>query len=218
MSTTTKQLTVVLARTWWAFSLRGLLAIAFGACVFVYPGIAVATLVLLFGAYCLADGVLGVWSAVKGRREHAAGGGLLIWGLVGVGIGILTLLAPDMSALAFAFYMAIWAVSTGVLQIMIALRLLREIKGECLLLFAGLASVAFGIRVMAQPAAGALALLRPVAEYAVALGVLLAALAFRVRAAARALESSGNSTNATNPTNPTNRADLLNPPSHRGTA
>lgn len=186
MSIATKQLTVVLARTWWALLLRGLIAIAFGVFVWVYSGLSLATLVWLFGAYSLADGSLGVWSAIRGRREHAAGGGLLIWGLVDIGVGILTLVAPGMTALALALYMAVWAVSTGVLEIMIALRLLREQKGEWLLLLAGLASVVLGIVVMAQPTAGALALFWLIAGYAAVLGVLLAALAFRVRAAARA--------------------------------
>ncbi|MCX6094012.1 MAG: DUF308 domain-containing protein, partial [Candidatus Bipolaricaulota bacterium] len=173
---------------WWVLLLRGLIAIAFGVFVWVYPGLSLATLVLLFGSYCLADGVLGVWSAIKGRKEHAAGGGLLLWGLVGIGVGILTLVAPGVTALALVFYMAVWAVSTGVLEIMIALRLLREIKGECLLLLAGLASVVFGILVMAQPAAHALTLLWLIAAYAAVLGVLLAVLALRIRAFARALE------------------------------
>jgi uncharacterized membrane protein HdeD (DUF308 family) len=186
MSIATKQLTVVLARTWWALLLRGLIAIAFGVFAWVYPGLSLATLVWLFGSYCLVDGALSVWSAIRGRREHAAGGGLLIWGLVDIGVGILTLVAPGMTALALALYMAVWAVSTGVLEIMIALRLLREQKGEWLLLLAGLASVVLGIVVMAQPAAGALALFWLIAGYAAVLGVLLAALAFRVRAAARA--------------------------------
>jgi uncharacterized membrane protein HdeD (DUF308 family) len=185
MSIAAKQLTIVLSRTWWALLLRGIIAVAFGAVVWVYPGLSVATLVVFFGSYCLVDGALGVWSAIKGRKEHAAGGGLLIWGLVDIGVGILTLVAPGMTAPALAFYIAIWAVSTGVAEIMIALRLLRERKGEWLLLLAGLASEVFGILVMAQPTAGAFTLLWLIVAYAAVLGVLLAALAFRVRAAAR---------------------------------
>ncbi len=195
MSIAGKKLTDVLSRTWWALLLRGLIAIGFGASVCVYPGLSLASLVLLFGAYSLADGSLGAWSAIRGRKEHAAGGGLLIWGLVGIGVGILTLLAPDMTTLALAFYMAIWAISTGVLEIMIALRLLREIKGEWMLLLAGLASEVFGIVVMAQPTAGALALLWLIAAYAAVLGILLAALALRIRAVARALEQQSKRTN-----------------------
>ncbi len=189
VSVASKQLTVVLARTWCALLLRGLIAIAFGVFVWVYPGLSLAKLVVFFGSYCLVDGALGVWSAIRGRREHAAGGGLLIWGLVGIGVGILMLVAPGMTALALAFYIAVWAVSTGVLEIMIALRLLREQNGDWLLLLAGLASVILGIVVMAQPATGALALLWLIAGYAAVLGMLLAALALRVRAAARALVS-----------------------------
>ena len=182
-----KQLTVVLARTWWAVLLRGLIAAALGGLVLAAPGISLATLALSLGSYCIADGILSAWSAIRGRREHAAGGGLLLGGLLGIGVGILTLVVSGATPLSLAFSIAVWAVSTGAVEVMVALRLLREIRGEWLLLLAGLASLGLGVLVMARPAAGALALRMPIAIYALALGILLTTLAFRVRAAARSL-------------------------------
>jgi uncharacterized membrane protein HdeD (DUF308 family) len=95
---------------------------------------------------------------------------------------VLTFLAPALTALALLFYIAIWAIATGVLEIVAAIRLRKEIENEWMLIVAGLASVVFGVLLMAQPAAGALALLWLIASYAIFFGVLLVILAFKVRA------------------------------------
>ena len=136
---------------------------------------------LLFGAYSMADGVLGVWTAVAGRKEREHWWVLLLEGLVGIGVGLLTLFAPGVTTLALLFYIAIWAVATGVLEIVAAIRLRKEIEGEWLLVLGGLVSVGFGVLLMAQPGAGALAVLWLIAAYAVAFGVVLVILSFKAR-------------------------------------
>jgi uncharacterized membrane protein HdeD (DUF308 family) len=176
------QLVNILSRTWWLLLLRGLAAIAFGTLTWFRPGISLAALVLLFGVYALADGVLGVGTAISGRKEHEHWWVLLLWGLVSIGVGVLALLAPGVTALALLFYIAIWAIAAGVLEIVAAVRLRKEIEGEWLLLLGGLVSVAFGLILMARPAEGALALLWLIAGFAVIFGALLVVLAFRVRA------------------------------------
>jgi uncharacterized membrane protein HdeD (DUF308 family) len=179
MNTVEKQLSIILSRNWWVLLLRGLIAIAFGVLTWLLPGITLVMLVLLFGIYALADGILGVWTSIARRTEHRWL--LLLWGLIGIGVGILTFLVPGVTALALLFYIAIWAIATGVLEIVAAIRLRREIKGEWLLILGGLASVVFGALLMVQPAAGALALLWLIATYAVIFGVLLVILAFKAR-------------------------------------
>jgi uncharacterized membrane protein HdeD (DUF308 family) len=175
----------ILSRGWWMLLLRGLVAIAFGVLTWMQPGISLAALVLLFGAFALADGLLGVWTAVTGRKEHENWGLLLLGGLVGIGIGLLTFLAPGLTALALLFYIAIWAIATGVLEIAAAIRLRKEIQGEWLLILGGLASVAFGLMLIGRPGAGALAVLWLIAAYAVAFGLILVLLAFKVRGLAQ---------------------------------
>ncbi|MDD4903332.1 MAG: HdeD family acid-resistance protein [Candidatus Bipolaricaulis sp.] len=187
---TGKDLVSVLGRSWWTFLLRGLVAIAFGILAWVCPEISLRILVRLFGAYVLADGAFGVCAAALGRKEHAAGGALLLWGLLGVGVGILTFFTPGVTSLALLFYIAVWAVSTGVLEIMTALRLRKEIRGEFLLLLCGLLSVALGVALMAQPATGALALLWLIGSFVAAVGILLVILSFEVRAFRRARSQS----------------------------
>jgi uncharacterized membrane protein HdeD (DUF308 family) len=184
------QLAAILSRNWWVLLLRGIVAIVFGVLTWLLPGISLAALVLLFGAYSMVDGILGAWTAIAGRKEHEHWWVLLLEGLVGIGVGILTLFAPGVTALALLFYIAIWAIATGVLEIVAAIRLRKEIEGEWLLVLGGLASVAFGVLLMARPGAGALAVLWIIAAYAVVFGVILVVLAFKARSFARALERS----------------------------
>jgi uncharacterized membrane protein HdeD (DUF308 family) len=181
MSLVEKKLAAILHRTWWVLLLRGLAAIAFGLFTWSRPGISLATLVLLFGAYTLADGILGVWTAISGRSEHESWWLMLLGGLVGIGVGLLTFSAPGLTAVVLLFYIAIWAISTGVLGIVAAIRLRKEIQGEWLLVLGGLASVLFGALLVARPGAGALAVMGLIAGYAVVFGVLLVILAFKAR-------------------------------------
>jgi uncharacterized membrane protein HdeD (DUF308 family) len=176
-----------LSRSWWMLLLRGLVAIAFGVLTFARPGITLATLVLVFGAFALADGVLGAWTALTHRQDGENRWLLLLGGLVGIGVGLLTLRAPGITALALLFYIAIWAIATGVLEIVTAIRLRHEIQGEWLLVLAGLCSVAFGVLLMMRPDTGALTVLWLIGTYAVVFGVLLLMLSFRVRGLAKAV-------------------------------
>lgn len=186
----TDNLATILSRNWWVLLLRGLAAIAFGVVAGFQPGLSLASLVLLFGAYSMADGILGVWTAVVGRKEREHWWLLLLEGVVGIGAGLLTLFAPGVTALALVFYMAIWAIAKGVLEIAAAIRLRREIAGEWLLILGGLASVAFGALLLVHPGAGALAVLWLIAAYAAAFGALLVILSFEARGFARQLARS----------------------------
>jgi uncharacterized membrane protein HdeD (DUF308 family) len=171
----------LLRRGWWLLLLRGLVSIAFGIVVWARPAISLAALVLLFGAYCLVDGVFAAWTAIAGDKASEYRWFLLLEGLLGIGVGIMAFIAPGITALALLFYIAIWAIATGVLEIVAAIRLRREIDNEWWLLLAGLASVAFGFILAARPGAGALALLWLIGSYAIVFGVLLLILAFKVR-------------------------------------
>jgi len=176
-----KHLARILFRNWWLLLLRGIAAIAFGVLTWAMPQASLAALVLLFGVYALVDGALAVATAIAAPGGSEQRWLVALWGLVGIGAGVITFLAPDVTALALLFYIAIWAVATGVLQIAAAIRLRREIEGEWILGLAGLASVVFGVVLVAKPGAGALAVLWIIATYAVVFGILLVILAFKAR-------------------------------------
>lgn len=181
MSIVSQRLASIYSRTWWMLLLRGLAAIVFGILTWLQPAISLAALVLLFGAYSFVDGIFGTWAAIAGRKDHEHWWVLLLAGLLGIGVGILTFIAPGITALALLFYIAIWAIATGVLEIVAAIRLRKEIEGEWLLFLAGLASVVFGIFLAAQPGVGAIAVLWLIGSYAILFGALLVALAFKAR-------------------------------------
>jgi uncharacterized membrane protein HdeD (DUF308 family) len=171
----------ILSRSWWMTLLRGVLWIAFGVIIFTDPGVSLATLILLFGAFALADGIAMVIIAIGGRAEHENWFVWLLAGLASIGIGVLTFYNPGITALTLQLFIAMWAVSIGLLKIVGAIRLRKEIQGEFWLIAAGLLSVACGVMLVARPVAGALAVLWIIGGYAIAYGVTLAALAFRVR-------------------------------------
>jgi uncharacterized membrane protein HdeD (DUF308 family) len=179
----------VLARNWWVLMLRGIVAILFGILSFALPAISLAALVLLFGAYCLADGLMAAWTAVSNRRQQENGWLLLMGGLLGIGVGLLTIFQAAVTALALVFYVAIWAIGTGVVQVLTAIRLRQEIQNEWMLILAGLASLGLGALLLARPGPGALALLWLIASYAIVFGLLLVVLALEVRGVAKRIES-----------------------------
>jgi uncharacterized membrane protein HdeD (DUF308 family) len=175
----------VLARNWWALALRGLAAILFGVLAFAWPGITLFVLVLFFGAYMLVDGIFAIVAAVRAAGEEDRWWLLLIEGILGVLAGLVAFFWPGLTALALLYFIAAWAIVTGIMEIVAAIRLRQEIEGEWALGLSGLLSVIFGILLVVLPApAGLLSLVWLVGAYAVATGVLLLILAFRVRSEA----------------------------------
>jgi uncharacterized membrane protein HdeD (DUF308 family) len=181
MSIVEKRLATILSRNWWVLLVRGLIAITFGVLTWMRPGISLAALVLVFGAYALTDGVLAIWAAFAGRKEHEHWVVMLLGGFIGVGVGLLSFMSPGITALAVLFYIAVWAIAKGVLEIAVAIRLRKEIDNEWWLILGGAASVVFGLLLMSRPGEGALAVLWLIGTYAVIFGVLLVLLSFRVK-------------------------------------
>jgi uncharacterized membrane protein HdeD (DUF308 family) len=174
-----------LARNWWLILLRGLLAVAFGALLFSRPSYSVALLITFFGAYSLVDGVFSVFSAITQRKQREHWLLMLVGGLSGIAIGLITFYSPGITAMVLLFYIAIWSIMTGVSQIIMAVKLRAEIKGEFWLGLAGLVSVLFGVFLIYNPGAGILSVVWVLAAYAVLFGLLMIALALRVKGLAK---------------------------------
>jgi uncharacterized membrane protein HdeD (DUF308 family) len=174
-----------LGRNWWALALRGVAAILFGILAFAWPGITLFVLVLFFGAYMLVDGIFAIVAAVRAAGEEDRWWLLLIQGILGVLAGLVAIFWPGLTALALLYFIAAWAIVTGIMEIVAAIRLRREIEGEWALALSGALSVLFGVLLVVLPApAGLLSLVWLIGAYAVATGVLLLILAFRVRSEA----------------------------------
>jgi uncharacterized membrane protein HdeD (DUF308 family) len=166
----------LLSKYWWVLVIRGVIAIALGVFAFVWPLQTIAALVLVFGATALVDGIFAVVASIAGHRLTS-----YWWVLLGVGVGILTLFNPAITAVALLLYIAVWAVGIGVLQVIAAVRLRHDITGEWWLALGGLASVAFGVLLMWNPAGGALAVLWLIGSFALVWGVMLMLGGFDVR-------------------------------------
>jgi uncharacterized membrane protein HdeD (DUF308 family) len=173
---------ITLARNWWALLLRGICAVIFGILAFIWPGITLGALVLLWGAFALIDGILSIIAAVS-RREGSGipWWALLLEGVLGIAAGILTFIWPGITALMLLFLIAAWAILTGIFEIVAAIRVRKEIEGEWWLVLSGILSIVFGVLLVARPGAGALAVVWLIGAYALIFGVFLIALSFKLK-------------------------------------
>jgi len=169
-----------LAQHWWMFVLRGIAAILFGIAAFGWPHLTLAVLIILFGAYALVDGIFLTLSAITGWSRIEDPWLILLEGLIGIGIGVVTFHSPAITALGLLIYIAAWSLATGVLEIVAAMRLRKELAGEFWLLLSGILSIAFAIVLMWFPAAGALGLVWVIGAYAIGFGIMLIALGLKL--------------------------------------
>jgi uncharacterized membrane protein HdeD (DUF308 family) len=169
-----------LAGRWWALALRGLFAVLFGLLTFFIPGITLLTLVLMFGAYAILDGIFDIVSSTRSFGDHWS---LMIEGIIGIVIGILTFIWPGITATVLVYLIAFWAIFTGVLEIVAGIRLRKAITNELWLILMGILSLLFGVLILFFPGAGALALVLWIGAYFMVFGILLIILALRLRGA-----------------------------------
>jgi uncharacterized membrane protein HdeD (DUF308 family) len=170
-----------LTRNWWAVALRGVVAIIYGVLALVWPGLTLGILVLFFGAYMLMDGVFAIITAFSNRAGHNSWWVLLLEGLVGIVAGLVTFFNPGLATLVLLVVISFWAIVTGVLEIVAAIRLRKEIQDEWLLAFSGVASLALGVLLLIFPAAGALTIVWLIGVYAILFGAMFLSLGLRLR-------------------------------------
>ncbi len=172
---------VELARWWWTFIIRGIVAIAFGVLAFVSPGWGVAVLVALFAVWALVDGVTGVLTGIRSRGRDRSWWLSILEGIVGIVAGVFALVFPIEASGALVFIIAAWAIVSGIFQVVAAIRLREQIQGEFWLGLAGVGSILFGVVLYLFPAAGALSLVWLIGGFAIALGAFLLVLGWRLR-------------------------------------
>ena len=173
--------TVELARWWWTFILRGVLAIAFGVLAFFAPGLGIAVLVGLFAAWALIDGATNLVAGLRSRGRDRGWWLSILEGIVGIVAGVIALLFPVYAAEALVLIIGVWAIFTGVLEIVAAIRLREQITGELWMGLAGLASILYGVVLFLFPGVGVLSLVWLIGGFAIVFGAFLVALGWRLR-------------------------------------
>jgi uncharacterized membrane protein HdeD (DUF308 family) len=171
-----------LARNWWLLALRGVVGILFGIGAFVWPGATLAALVIVFGAYVFVDGIFAVVTGIGMRRQLSLWWLVVLEGVAGIVLGLLTFRSPDTTALVLLTIIAAWSIVTGIFEIVTALRIRTLIANEWLMILSGAVSIVFGVLLIAQPGAGEIAIVWLLGAYALLFGLLTLMFAFRLRA------------------------------------
>jgi uncharacterized membrane protein HdeD (DUF308 family) len=175
-------MTFQLSQNWWLILVRGILAVLFGILVLISPPLyALEVLVIIFGIYALVDGIVTLISCVTNRGQHKRWWVTVLEGIFGIALGAIALLYPLLASLALVLYFALWAIATGAFELIAAVELRKEIKGEWLLALSGVLSIVFGILVYVTPLIGMVIMVWLIGIYALLFGITLIGLSFRVR-------------------------------------
>jgi uncharacterized membrane protein HdeD (DUF308 family) len=180
-----------LTNFWWLIALRGMVSIIFAGIAFTNPKLAFEALVLLLGVFLLADGATAVYLGIRMRGHDDDWWGTLLEGALGLGLGIVTLINPELTAAGLVLVLAIWFLVTGVFEITTAIKLRKEINNEWLLGLAGVISIALGALMIINPNAGAVSIMWWLGFYAAAFGFLLLVLGLRMRRINKTLKEGG---------------------------
>ena len=170
-----------LADNWWTLVVRGVIAILFGIVAWIWPGLTVTTLTILFGAWLFVDGIFEIISAFANRDRVNSVWPLIIAGVINIIVGLIVLVWPGLSAIALMYMIAIWAILTGLLAIVTAIQLRKRIENEWAIGLTGAVSIIFGVLVMIFPGDGAVALVWVIGIWAIVIGIGLIADGFRLK-------------------------------------
>jgi uncharacterized membrane protein HdeD (DUF308 family) len=170
----------ILAKNWWAFAIRGVLGILFGLIAFWHPLVTILSLVIVFAAYAISDGVFAIIAAVRAARANERWWPFVLEGIVDIAVGVLAFMWPHITVLVFIIMIAIWAVITGVLMLSAAFRLGPD-RGRWWFVLGGIASLIWGVLLFTAPENGAVVLTWWIGAYAFVFGISMLIAAFRLR-------------------------------------
>jgi uncharacterized membrane protein HdeD (DUF308 family) len=167
-----------------SLAIRGVIAIAFGVVVLLNPSVSLATLVFLVAAFATVDGVASlVFAFISGGLPTSARLWLVLNGIAGIGVGVITVLQPGISELALLYVIGAWAIFLGAMELYAAISMQVETRFKVLLGVYGLISIAFGVILFVRPGTGALGVLSLISAYAIITGITLIAAAWDLRSA-----------------------------------
>lgn len=178
MSTMLQQAESQFTKLRWALGVNGALSVALGIVIIVWPSISLYSLVIVFGAFTLARGIVGLGSAIGGGSFDGRGW-LVVASLASIVVGVLVFLYTDMSALALLYVIGAYAIALGIITVGGAFWLPLDGSDRALVGLTGSVSILFGIVMFAKPGDGALVLLALIAAYALVTGIAEIVVAIR---------------------------------------
>lgn len=171
----------ILSKNWWTFLVRGIIAVIFGLAALIWPSLTIGTLVIVFGAYVVVDGIFAIVDGFTSRNSNDRWWVEILIGIAGIVAGGWAMAFPGLTAIGMMYFIAAWWLVTGVLQIILAIRVRKEITNEWMLILSGALSTILGVVFLLFPGSGALSLIWVVGIYAIFFGILLIVLAFKLR-------------------------------------
>lgn len=171
----------VLARNWWAFVFRGIAAVLFGLLALAMPAAAILSLVLVFAAYAIVDGIFAITAAVRAAKAHERWGILVLEGVVNILAAVTAVAWPGLTVLVFVALIAVWALVSGGLLLTAGLKMDTD-DGRWWMILGAVASILLGFSLLLAPVIGAVVLTSWIGAYAVVFGVAMLVVAFRLKA------------------------------------
>jgi uncharacterized membrane protein HdeD (DUF308 family) len=151
--------------------LRGVIAILFGILFMAWPGISLEVMVLLCASFALIDGIIIIIMAFAAKGRWAQ---LVPLGVVGVMLGILIFIWPQMSVTVLILLVAVWAIISGLSQF-ISIWAVKIMSSGAKWLYAisGILSIILGVILFWYPIATTLIFIWIFGLYAVVFGIVM---------------------------------------------
>src|SRR5579871_1228939 len=182
---------IIHARLWRTLALRGLCAAVFGLLAIGWPKITFSVLMIMFGPYVMADGLIATALAMRKTGGSRLRGAMLSGGAVSIIVGLTACLLPRASVLLFLILVAVWAIATGCFEIVATIEMRRLLKDEWLIGLDGALSILWGIVILLFPRLVLVTVVWLISLYAIVYGVLLLVLAYRIVSRAKRYRISG---------------------------
>ena len=171
-----------MVKNWWLVSLRGLVALALGIIMLVMDPLEAAVLLVLFiGFYALVDGIFALVVGIMNRPPHRNRAWLIAEGIIGILAGAAILAAPLLAGTLIVYFIAFWALLTGILELVFSIAEWKSLPGAWMILVNGIISVLLGGLILANVVAGTVLLVFIIAIYLVIFGLLLMLLGFSLK-------------------------------------
>ena len=165
-----------LGNVWWAFMVRGLLAGVLGIVALFWPSGSLDLLIRIVGVYCLADGAAALFGALRAAER----GPLLSQALVALAIGLILLLWPGATVRVLLMVFGIFALITGISQILAARQIGAE-GSDSGFMTIGVVTAAVGLILVLWPSTGVVAISWLIALVALSIAAFLIFLAIRLK-------------------------------------